>query len=54
MITSTANPKVKRLATLRRKRKARDAEQVFLAEGLRMFREIPGEMLRELYVSETF
>ena len=53
MITSTANPKVKRLATLRRKRKARDAEQVFLAEGLRMFREIPGEMLRELYVSET-
>lgn len=54
MITSTANPKVKRLVTLRKKRRARDEEQVFLAEGLRMFREIPGEMLRELYVSETF
>ncbi len=54
MITSTANQKVKRLVTLKKKRKARDEEQIFLAEGLRMFREVPGDMLRELYVSEAF
>lgn len=54
MITSTANAKVRRLVNLRRKRKARDEEQVFLAEGLRMFREVPAVRLREIYVTETF
>lgn len=54
MITSTSNAKVKRLVSLRKKRKARDEEQVFLTEGLRMFREIPGSLLQELYVTEEF
>lgn len=54
MITSTANPKVKRLVNLQKKRKARDQEQVFLTEGIRMFREVPVGALEELYVSETF
>ncbi len=54
MITSTSNPKVKRLVNLRKKRKARDEEQVFLAEGLRMCREAPARLLREVYISEDF
>lgn len=54
MITSTSNVKVKRLVNLRRKRRARDEEKVFLTEGLRMFQEVPGEELLELYVTERF
>ena len=51
MITSTANGKVKRLINLKKKRKLRDEEHVFLVEGIRMFREVPVE---EVYVSESF
>lgn len=54
MITSTSNPKIKRLVGLQKKRKMREEEQVFLTEGLRMFKEAPGEELRELYVSQSF
>ena len=54
MITSTANAKVKRLVNLRKKRRARDEEKVFLVEGIRMFAEIPPKKLREVYVTESF
>ncbi len=54
MITSTSNAKVKRLVNLRRKRRARDEEKVFLTEGLRMFQEAPAEELLELYITEKF
>lgn len=54
MITSTSNGKVKRLVNLKKKRKVRDKERVFLAEGIRMFREVPKKKLREVYVSESF
>lgn len=54
MITSTGNQKVKRLVNLRKKRKARDEEKVFLVEGIRMFREVPAKRLLEAYVSESF
>ena len=37
MITSTANNTVRRLVGLRKKRRSRDEEGVFLVEGLRMF-----------------
>ena len=50
MITSTSNARVKRLVNLRKKRKARDEERVFLVEGIRMFREVPVDKLREVYV----
>lgn len=53
MITSTSNQRVKRLVNLKKKRKARDEEKVFLVEGIRMFREVPVQKLREVYVSET-
>lgn len=54
MITSTSNTKIKRLASLKRKRKLRDTEKVFLVEGIRMFREIPDGMLLEIYVTQAF
>lgn len=54
MITSTSNPRIKRLVTLRKKRKARDDEHVFLVEGVRMFKEAPPALLREIYVTESF
>ncbi len=54
MITSTSNTKVKRLVNLKKKRKARDEEKVFLVEGVRMFREAPHDVLKEIYVSESF
>ena len=54
MITSTANVKVKRLASLQKKRRLREEEGVFLVEGIRMFREAPLERLREIYISEAF
>ena len=40
MITSTSNAKVKRLVNLKKKKKLRDEEGVFLVEGIRMFREV--------------
>lgn len=54
MITSMANSKVKRLAALAQKAKARREENCFVAEGIRMFREAPPDWIREVYVSETF
>lgn len=53
MITSTSNAKIKRIVQLRKKKKARDAEGVFLVEGIRMFREIPEKFLQEIYISES-
>lgn len=54
MITSTSNARIKRLVNLKKKRKARDEEKVFLVEGIRMFREVPLRQLKEVYVSESF
>ena len=54
MITSTSNAKVKSLVNLKKKRKERDKENVFLVEGIRMFREVPADKLKEVYVSESF
>lgn len=54
MITSTSNAKVKYLVNLKKKRKERDRENVFLVEGIRMFKEVPSDKLKEIYVSETF
>lgn len=53
MITSTSNAQVKRLLQLQRKSKARNEEQIFLVEGLRMFLEVPAERVQKVYISET-
>ena len=54
MITSTSNARVKGLVNLIKKKKARDADNVYGVEGIRMFKEVPIEELKEVYVSESF
>lgn len=54
MITSTNNPQVKQIIQLNRKPRERKKQDVFLVEGLKMFREAPGERLIKTYVSESF
>lgn len=54
MITSTSNPQIKNLSLLGKKAKARNEQGVFLAEGMKMFEEIPKEWIKSLYVSESF
>ena len=54
MINSTSNRQVKRVAGLRGKAKVRREEGMFVAEGLRMCRELsPGEV-DTLFVTEDF
>lgn len=54
MITSTSNQKIKRIIQLQKKSKARREEGVFIAEGPRMVLETPPNLLRELYVAESY
>jgi TrmH family RNA methyltransferase len=54
MITSSANAKVKNVMNLVKKAKARKLSGLFVAEGLRIFREIPRDMIDSLFVSEGF
>ena len=54
MITSTANPQVKNLIQLVKKAKVRNEQRLFVVEGIRMFREVPLDKLKEVYVSESF
>lgn len=58
MITSTGNAKIRNIVQLKKKAKERDAQGVFLAEGIRMFQEVRQEVaaedLLEVYVSESF
>lgn len=54
MITSSANQKIKRILKLQKKAKARNEEEIFIVEGIRMMKEAPEERIKELYVSETF
>lgn len=54
MISSTANKQVKYVSALLKKAKTRKEEGLFVAEGLRMCREIPPGRLAVLYVSESF
>lgn len=54
MITSPTNDRIKRVAKLIKSAKTRKEENVFIVEGIRMFREIPAEDIREVYVTEEF
>ena len=46
MITSTYNQKVKQIAQWQTKAKQRRQDDVFLAEGLKMYEEAPLELIR--------
>jgi TrmH family RNA methyltransferase len=54
VITSTSNSQVKELALLQKKAKERSAQDVFVVEGIKMFREVPPDRLVGTYVSESF
>lgn len=54
MITSTTNRKVKELAALTQKAKARRESGLFIAEGAKMFAEAPRAWIKEVYLSESF
>lgn len=54
MITSSSNPQVKNVIQLSKKAKARKDQGLFVVEGKKMFSEIPGGWLHQVYVSESF
>jgi len=54
MITSSANARVKQVMNLSKKAKARNVSGLFVAEGLRMFKEIPADRIESVFVSEGF
>jgi TrmH family RNA methyltransferase len=54
MITSSANGKVKQVMNLIKKARARNESGLFVAEGLRIFKEIPREQIDSIFVSESF
>lgn len=54
MITSPANPQIKRILQLNKKAKTRYGQRVFVVEGLKMCMEAPQEDIVGMYVSESF
>lgn len=54
MITSTSNVKIKNVIKYAKSAKERRKADVFLVEGIRMFMEIPRDLMRETYVTESF
>ena len=54
MINSTSNKQIKNLVQLLTKAKARREQGLFVAEGVRMYRETPKDRLVKTYVSESF
>ena len=54
MITSTSNVKIKNVIKYAKSAKERRKADVFLVEGIRMFMEIPHDLMRETYVTESF
>lgn len=52
MITSCANTKVKRIVSLQEKSRNRVKENVFIAEGIKMFEEAPLSSIKEVFVEE--
>lgn len=52
MISSTGNSRVKRIVKLRENSRERIKENVFLAEGIKMFEEAPAEHIKEIYIEE--
>ena len=54
MITSTSNAQVKALSKLIKNARARRQQQVYIVEGIRMFRETPEDRIEKIYASEYF
>lgn len=54
MITSASNSKVKQVVQLNTKGKARREKGLFVAEGLKLFREVPKAWIDSVYATESF
>lgn len=54
MITSSSNQQMKEIMQLQKKSKARWQQRVFVVEGPRMVSETPLELVRKVYLSESF
>lgn len=54
MITSSSNSQIKNMIQLKKKAKERSRQDVFLVEGVKMFREVPRERLQKVYVTPGF
>ena len=52
MITSLNNPKIKHLVELESRARARNKENVFVAEGFRIFEEAPTAYIKEIFIEE--
>lgn len=52
MITSVANAKVKQVVAWQTKAKERKKDNLFLAEGMKMFEEAPEKAVKEVYIIE--
>lgn len=53
MISSTSNPQVKNLQLLAKKARARNEQDVFLVEGVKMYQEAPREKIEKVYISKS-
>ena len=53
IITANSNPKIKNINKLNKNAAFRKEEQVFIVEGSRMFRELPVDRVKQVFVSET-
>ncbi len=53
IITTAANDRIKKLTKLLKSSRERRKSGCFIVEGIRMFREIPKERLKEIYVAES-
>jgi len=53
MITSTSNPQVKNLQLLKKKSGARNEQNVFLVEGMKMYQEAPRSKIKKVYISKS-
>ncbi len=53
MITSTSNPQVKNLQLLKKKSSARNEQNVFLVEGMKMYQEAPRGKIKKVYISKS-
>ncbi len=54
MISSTSNAQVKNVIQLLTKSRIRSKQKSYIIEGVRMYQEIPKDLLIKTYVSETF
>ena len=52
MITSRTNDKIKYIEKLKQKSSFRKEEGFFVVEGIRMIREVPDNLRKELYLTE--